>query len=119
MDEWPSDWMRSVLQLSVLRLLADGPTYGYAIGQRLAEVGLGTVKGGTLYPVLTRLEQAGHVTVEWRAGDGGPGRKYYQLTAAGEAELARTASRWLRFVRTTTDLVGEVAEEPTSTGAPR
>ena len=58
MDEqqWPGEWMRGVLSLCVLRVVADGPTYGYAIAARLADVGLGPVKGGTLYPILTRLE---------------------------------------------------------------
>lgn len=60
----------------MLRILLDGPSYGYAITQRLADVGLGTVKGGTLYPLLGRFEESGFVEVEWRPGEAGPGRKY-------------------------------------------
>ncbi len=52
---WPSEWLRGVLDLCVLRVLADGPTYGYAITTELARRGFGTVKGGTLYPLLGRL----------------------------------------------------------------
>ncbi len=54
--------MRGVLSLCVLRVVADGPTYGYAIAARLADAGLGTVKGGTLYPLLTRLQTEGLVS---------------------------------------------------------
>src|SRR5665647_2064746 len=94
---WPSDWLRGVLELCVLRSVADGPTYGYAIATHLAESGLGTVKGGTLYPLLSRFEAAGLVTVEWRAGEGGPGRKDYRLSDAGHSELRDGAARWASF----------------------
>ncbi|MEK8228435.1 PadR family transcriptional regulator [Oerskovia sp. M15] len=102
---WPSEWLRGVLDVCVLRILADGPTYGYAIAARLADGGLGAIKGGTLYPLLGRLEAGGLVTVEWRAGDGGPGRKYYDLTETGHQHLAQRASLWDAFTQTTHDLV--------------
>ncbi|MGV8965591.1 MAG: PadR family transcriptional regulator [Cellulomonas sp.] len=105
---WPSEWLRGVLELCVLRVLADGATYGYAVATRLADSGLGTVKGGTLYPLLIRLEAAGLVAAQWRAGEGGPGRKYYELTAHGRDELASTADRWSRF----TALTGEIIDAP-------
>lgn len=114
-DAWPSDWLRGVLELCVLRTLADGPTYGYAIAVRLADAGLGTVKGGTLYPLLSRFESAGLVTVEWRAGEGGPGRKYYRLTAAGHAELQDGAARWARFAELTQGLIVGADRTTTST----
>lgn len=104
---WPSEWLRGVLELCVLRVLADGATYGYAIATRLADSGLGTVKGGTLYPLLIRLEGAGLVDAQWRAGDGGPGRKYYALTAEGRSNLAGTAAAWTRFTELTGGILAE------------
>ena len=98
---WPGDWLRGVLELCVLGALADGPTYGYAIAQRLDEVGLGAVRGGTLYPLLTRLEADKLVESSWHAGDGGPGRKYFTLTTAGEAALTTRSELWGRFVEAT------------------
>lgn len=89
----------------MLRVLADGPTYGYAIAAALEEGGIGTVKGGTLYPLLTRFEAAQWVQVEWRAGDGGPGRKYYTLTSAGRAEQLRQAREWATFAQVTANFV--------------
>jgi PadR family transcriptional regulator PadR len=102
---WPGDWLRGVLEVCVLRVLADGPTYGYAIGTRLADAGLGVLKGGTLYPLLARFETAGLVAVEWRAGEGGPGRKYYTLTDDGVRSWHAQAARWASFARLTTALV--------------
>jgi PadR family transcriptional regulator PadR len=104
---WPSEWLRGVLEVCVLRVLADGQTYGYAIATRLAGGGLGLVKGGTLYPLLNRLETAGLVTAQWRAGDGGPGRKYYQLTDDGRQELQNTATQWSRFTEVTRAMIDE------------
>jgi PadR family transcriptional regulator PadR len=98
--EWPSDWLRATLGFLALRALAAGPSYGYAIIGDLERHGLGTVKGGTLYPLLTRYETAGLVVTEWRAGDGGPGRKYFALTDHGRAELARQSADWQRFADT-------------------
>lgn len=100
-DTWPGEWLRGVLAVCVLRVLLDGPSYGYAITQRLSEAGMGAVKGGTLYPLLGRLEQSGHVEVDWRPGDGGPGRKYFALTAQGRREAADLAARWAAFTTTT------------------
>ena len=110
---WPTEWLRGVLELCVLRILSEGPTYGYAIGAALAEHGLGTVKGGTLYPLLSRLGTAALVEVEWRAGEGGPGRKYYALTPAGRSELERQASDWRTFTDLTRDLVAATPRRTT------
>ncbi len=102
---WPSEWLRGVLGVCVLRVLADGPTYGYAIASRLSDSGLGVIKGGTLYPLLSRLEEGGLVESEWRAGDGGPGRKYYRVTDRGHRELQSTAARWSNFVDVTGGII--------------
>ena len=99
--QWPAEWLRGVLTLCVLGVLAEAPTYGYAIGQRLAEAGLGTVRGGTLYPLLARLEKDGLVGSTWQVGDAGPSRKYFALTPAGARELANRSGEWDRFVAAT------------------
>lgn len=100
-QDWPPEWLRGVLELCVLRVLADGPTYGYQISARLASGGLGTVKGGTLYPLLKRFEEAGRVQTEWLPGDGGPGRKYYTLTDHGREVLAERSAQWRAFTQMT------------------
>lgn len=103
-NHWPSEWLRGVLGVCVLRILADGPTYGYEIASRLASAGLGSVKGGTLYPLLGRFEDAGWVSVDWRPGEGGPGRKYYAMTPAGRDQATLDASRWAQFTDLTRSL---------------
>ena len=78
------------------------------------DTGLGTVKGGTLYPLLGRLESTGHVQARWEPGDGGPGRKVYSLTPAGRDHLEHQARRWARF----TDLTRGLFEGSPTTGDP-
>ena len=114
---WPSDWLRATLGICALKSLEPGPSYGYAIITALEEAGLGTIKGGTLYPLLTRFETAGLLKTEWRAGEGGPGRKYFELTPAGQTALNEQRSAWARFTKTTNDYLynsdaGEQAGKP-------
>lgn len=93
----------------MLRVLAEGPTYGYEISVRLAASGLGTIKGGTLYPLLKRFEESGRVQIEWRPGDGGPGRKYFALTEQGRHEARGQAARWVDFTTATRALIDAAA----------
>lgn len=95
MPDVQAAWLRASLPLCLLGVLAsEGESYGYALIQRLGEAGLGGLKAATLYPALSRLEEEGAVEVRWSAGEGGPGRKYYRLTAAGHTRLAREYRSW-------------------------
>jgi PadR family transcriptional regulator PadR len=102
-------WLRGVLDLCVLGVLADGESYGYALGRTLEDSGLGPVTGGTLYPVLMRLQRGGLVAARWRSGDSGPARKYYRLTPKGRTTLREAAGEWQRF----TTHVGALLERGT------
>ncbi len=114
-DRWPSEWLRGVLELCVLGALTQGPTHGYALAQRIEAAGLGAVKGGTLYPLLTRLEGDGLVVASWQAGEGGPGRKVFSLTDDGLAEAGRRAAAWTEFSRRARTLLPARAAEPLET----
>src|SRR4026207_222556 len=87
---------RGSLELIVLHLLTPGEAYGYEIGSKLTAETNGAleVTDGTLYPVLYRLERAGFVAVRWETPERGVPRKYYRLTKAGHAELARLPREW-------------------------
>ncbi len=94
-----------MLDLCVLATLVGSEAHGYAIARRLEGAGLPGVKGGTLYPLLARLQAAGHVTARWEAGDHGPGRKYYALTDSGRTLLREDGRAWAAFARTTRTLI--------------
>ncbi|UYP20131.1 PadR family transcriptional regulator [Rhodococcus sp. Z13] len=80
----------------VLGILAEGESYGYAIIKRVNELSRGEMQwtDGMLYPLLHRLERAGHVSATWRTGDNGRRRKHYAITDAGRAVLAERAAQW-------------------------
>ncbi|GAB3556446.1 hypothetical protein GCM10027444_35840 [Actinopolyspora lacussalsi] len=113
MDEviWPAQWLRGVLRLMVLAVIAEGPTYGYEITQRLQRAGLGHLKGGTLYPLLRRLAEEGAVVAQWHESETGPGRKYFYLTRYGVEQLEQERCRWIEFTNRTTTLLDEATAE--------
>jgi PadR family transcriptional regulator PadR len=90
-------WLRGVLELCVLGLLARRESYGYELAQSLEGAGLGQIQGGTLYPALLRLQRTGLITATWREGEAGPARKYYRMTEAGGEVLRRSATDWAAF----------------------
>lgn len=112
LDQRSGQWLKGVLDLCVLGVLRDGEAYGYQLSRMLEEAGLGVIKGGTLYPVLNRLESDGYLDVSWRASEQGPDRKYYTLTTAGSAVLESAAKEWVVFAETTRALMAsaEVGE---------
>ena len=49
---------------------------------------------GTLYPLLTRLKNAGLLCYNWQESTSGPPRKYYQLTPLGDKFLNELDTTW-------------------------
>lgn len=103
----PASWLKGFLELAVLAVIAEGETYGYEITSRLGEAGFGSVKGGTLYPILGRLEESKLVRAQWRAGDSGPGRKYYTISAEGSKVLRERTITWHAFATNLSTLLKE------------
>ncbi len=101
-----SQWLKGILDLCVLGILVEGEAYGYEIAGRLADDGIGEIKGGTLYPALTKLEDDGYVVATWREGDGGPNRKYYRITQAGSAYLDLESAGWQTLADSAAELMG-------------
>ncbi|MGC8642909.1 MAG: PadR family transcriptional regulator [Isosphaeraceae bacterium] len=88
----------STLEMLVLEVIAQGPSYGYEIAQTVAGRSNGTfeMKEGSLYPALHRLERQKLLRAFWREADGRR-RKYYELTDLGKKELVTRKQSWLRF----------------------
>ncbi len=64
--------------------LYDERHYGYSLVRVLSESGSISLKEGTVYPILARLDRDGLVRSEWVESDQGPPRKYYALTSSGQ-----------------------------------
>jgi PadR family transcriptional regulator, regulatory protein PadR len=80
----------------VLAILAEEPSYGYAILKRIRELSGGRMEwtDGMLYPVLHRLERLGHIAARWEIAESGRRRKYYRITRQGRAQLAEERRQW-------------------------
>lgn len=103
-----AQWLRGVLDLCVLAILCRGESYGYQLSQALKASGLGQVQGGTLYPILLRLEKSGLVSAHWQHGPSGPARKYYRISDSGRRAVAASANDWEEFVASVSGLFKEV-----------
>src|SRR5580700_6922219 len=74
---------KGILELAVMGVLYRERHYGYSLVRVLAESGSISLKEGTVYPILARLDRDGLVRSEWVESDQGPPRKYYALTSSG------------------------------------
>lgn len=83
---------RELLAPSLLLLLAEAPGHGYDLMDRLKPLGFDWDGPGPIYRELRTLEAAGLVTSAWDVGASGPGRRVYDLTAAGLASLDRAVT---------------------------
>ena len=85
----------------ILTALAAGTMHGYGIIQAVSTLSGGrvTLRPGTLYGALDRLEESGHVAVDGEAVEQGRFRRYYRLTPAGAETLAAEAERMAANVR--------------------
>jgi transcriptional regulator len=93
-----SQFLGSAVEMLILEVVAQGPSYGYEITQTVGERSNGQfeLKEGSLYPALHRLERQKLMRTYWSEADGRR-RKYYELTDAGRAELAARKRSWLSF----------------------
>ena len=58
-----------------------------------------------LYQALYRLEGRGLVLAEWGVTGHNRRARYYQLTEAGRAHLARETATWVRYAATVTGIL--------------
>jgi PadR family transcriptional regulator PadR len=83
--EWRERFVRSHLDLVVLRLLKDKPKWGYEINIGIREKFNVYLSAGTLYPLLHTLQDNGYV--EGSIEPGPRVRRIYKITPQGERFL--------------------------------
>lgn len=88
---------KGVLEFCILSILEDGDAYTSEILSRLKDAKLLVVEG-TVYPLLTRLKNAGLLSYRWEESTSGPPRKYYALTETGKLFLTELNTTWGNLV---------------------
>ncbi|MDR2926764.1 MAG: PadR family transcriptional regulator [Cytophagaceae bacterium] len=84
---------KGVLEYCILLVLSKGDAYASDIINELKNVQMIVVEG-TLYPLLTRLKNAGFLSYRWEESTQGPPRKYYVLTDDGRSFLSELDKSW-------------------------
>jgi transcriptional regulator len=98
-DTSKSDLLQGTLDVLILKVVALGPTHGYAIAQRLQQMSgdVLQVQQGSLYPALHRLEKRRWLTAEWAASETGREARFYTLTKLGRRQLDEQRANWDRL----------------------
>ena len=93
-----SDLLQGTLDMLVLKILSLEPMHGWGISERIQQMSndVFQVNQGSLYPALQRLKRKGWVRAEWRITENNRRARYYELTAAGLAQLAQEQRSWRR-----------------------
>jgi PadR family transcriptional regulator PadR len=111
MNEGKQELLRGTLDMLILKVVALGPSHGYAIAQRLQQISkeFFQVHQGSLYPALHRVEDKGWLQAEWKESETGRQAKFYSLTKKGRKHLNAEVIHWERL----SDAVGLIlrAEE--------
>lgn len=89
---------KGVLEYCILSILKNGEAYPSDTLLKLKKSNLIVVEG-TLYPLLTRLKNAGLLTYRWEESKSGPPRKYYSETAEGIVFLSELDETWKDLVK--------------------
>ncbi|MFP5326028.1 MAG: PadR family transcriptional regulator [Acidimicrobiia bacterium] len=100
---WPP---RGYLRPCLLLLIAEQPSHGYDLLDRLESLGTPPIDAGTLYRNLRAMERDETVASSWEVSPSGPARRTYRITDRGRAELDGWASVLTASVRTIEDYVG-------------
>ena len=88
---------KGVLEFCILSILSHKEVYPSDIIEHMKGAKLIVVEG-TLYPLLTRLKNAGLLSYRWVESNAGPPRKYYSLTPLGEKFLDELKATWNELV---------------------
>lgn len=91
------------LELCVLSFIKQEEQYGYQLAQNISQYI--DIADGSLYPLLRRLVKDGYLDNYFEASTGGPARKYYVLTEAGETRLNMVHNEWTTYVKAVNQLL--------------
>ncbi len=91
---------KGILEYCILHIIARGEVYASDMLGELTAAKMIVVEG-TLYPLLTRLKNAGLVEYKWVESKSGPPRKYYKLTEIGTNFLSGLTDTWDDLIHST------------------
>lgn len=88
-----SQMRKGVLEFCILSIINRGEVYPSDIIDQMKAANLHILEG-TLYPLLTRLKNAGLLNYRWVESVSGPPRKYFVMTDAGKEAFSVLLQTW-------------------------
>ena len=88
-----SQMRKGVLEFCILSIIQQGEVYPSDIVEKMKLANLHILEG-TLYPLLTRLKNAGLLNYRWVESISGPPRKYFVMTEEGKAAFEVLLKTW-------------------------
>jgi PadR family transcriptional regulator PadR len=92
-DNTQSQMRKGIHEFCILSVIRQGEVYPSDIVEKMKTANLSILEG-TLYPLLTRLKNAGMLTYRWVESNSGPPRKYFSLTPVGEQFYNELFTTW-------------------------
>lgn len=93
LDNAEAQMRKGVLEFAILLVIARHKAYANEIIASLRQVHLAVVEG-TIYPLMSRLKNAGLLDYDWAESKAGPPRKYYSITSQGKKFLNSYEKQW-------------------------
>jgi PadR family transcriptional regulator PadR len=94
---------KGVIEMCVLALLSKRDYYGFELVDTISKYI--DISEGTIYPLLRRLTQEGHVETYLQESTSGPPRKYYRMTRSGRKFTAELTRDWQEFTKSINTLI--------------
>ena len=95
---------KGILEYCILLVISQGKMYANDILAELKRADLIVVEG-TIYPLLSRLKNAGLLSYKWEESKSGPPRKYYYLTDDGTGTMEELSKTWQQLNKTINNLL--------------
>jgi PadR family transcriptional regulator, regulatory protein PadR len=104
-DNIKSQLKKGVLELCILSAIQTGEeAYPSDMLELMRKADL-VIPEGTLYPILTRLKNAGYLNYRWVESTEGPPRKYFSLSAQGEAYRNLLQLGWIELANSVNQII--------------
>ena len=99
-----SQMRKGVLEFCILSIIQQGEVYPSDIVEKMKAANLHILEG-TLYPLLTRLKNAGLLNYRWVESISGPPRKYFVMTEDGKNAFQILLKTWDEMTHSVNELI--------------
>jgi PadR family transcriptional regulator PadR len=109
-----SQMRKGVLEFCILSIVRQGEVYPSDLVEKMKAANLHILEG-TLYPLLTRLKNAGVLSYRWVESNSGPPRKYFVMTDQGLEFYKELEATWQELANAVATLTKNENKEHIST----